>query len=125
MAATTFRGDLPAAVVGLIPLIVIVAVVDAGVARRWVDRRMARTTRVRPYQRGYAYFVGFFTLFAGIFALTLALLELRFRTNRFDNLLLVLALVPVVGLSVHFASRLREELRRLPAARAHRPGDEP
>jgi hypothetical protein len=81
-----FRADLPAAIVALIPLILIVSAVDAGAAREWADRH--REELDGEDSRRWALFrsigIAWVMLATGFAALVLALLELRWRTNRFD-----------------------------------------
>ena len=66
--------------------------------------RRARTTQ--PNVRAVPLVIALAMLAAGFAALVLSLVELRLRTNRFDNWVFSLALVPVAGLLWHLVARV-------------------
>jgi hypothetical protein len=108
----SFNGDLPAAISALIPIILIVSAVDADIASEFAARRLHRSgvTRLGGWRLRGPLLFAWWMLITGFLALVIALLELRWRTNRYDWWMLGLAAFPVVGLHVHLAARTQRQL---------------
>jgi len=95
-----------------VPLVLIVSAVDANFAERWAERHGSDNDPPAVHGRGLVIplAIAWGMLTTGFAALVLSLVELRWRTNRFENLVFILVLVPVGGLLTHLVVRVMRQL---------------